>query len=100
HTILGEGSLLWALHDLPGFDLQLASYRDFLTSHQDVAGSWDLGDLQVTSFAVMGLAAVGGPVANAAMVSAANYFLAHQIASGGGPARGRPTAPEADTVGG
>src|SRR4029077_548481 len=79
YTILGEGSLLWAIHDLPGFDVQIASYRDYLTTHQDPAGSWDAGDLQITSFVVMGLAAVGGPAAGASIVSAANYFLVHQF---------------------
>ena len=92
YTIIGTGSLLWGIHDLPGFDSSIAEYRDFLITHQDAAGSWDAGDLQMTSFVMMGLAAVGGPQANAAIVSAANYLLAHQFptapAIGGWPAEG------------
>ena len=92
YTIIGTGSLLWGIHDLAGFDSSIAEYRDFLITHQDAAGSWDAGDLQMTSFVMMGLAAVGGPQANAAIVLAANYLLAHQFATasaiGGWPADG------------
>jgi hypothetical protein len=98
YTIIGTGSLLWGIHDLTGFDLTIAEYRDFLITQQDPAGSWDAGDLQMTSFVMMGLAAVGGPAANAAIVSAANYLLAHQFATpaaaiGGWPAEGSAADP-------
>jgi len=96
YTIIGEGSLLWGIHDLAGFDTKVAEYRDFLIRQQDPEGSWDAGDLQMTSFVSMGLAAVGGVAANAAIVSAANYFLAHQFPAngvGGWPAEGSAIDP-------
>ncbi|HXI26964.1 MAG TPA: HYR domain-containing protein, partial [Vicinamibacterales bacterium] len=96
YTILGEGSLLWAIHDLPGFDTQIAEYRDFLAAQQDPEGSWDAGDTQITSFVMMGLAAVGGPAANNAIVSAATYFLKHQFVPGGWPAEGSSTDPASE----
>jgi hypothetical protein len=90
YTLLGEGSLLWAIHDLPGFDAQLVEYRDFLLAQQDAAGSWDLGDTQITAFVAMGMAAVGGPAANASISKAAAFFLANQMATGGWPADVNP----------
>ena len=85
YTILGEGSLLWAIHDLPGFDVQIGEYRGFLLAQQDPAGSWDVGDSQITSYVVLGLAAVGGAGTDAAMQSAAAFFIANELPSGGWP---------------
>src|SRR5262249_7295778 len=96
YTILGEGSLLWAIHDLPGFDAEIAAYRDFLSTHQDADGAWDAGDLQITSFVMMGLAAVGGTAADAAIGAAANYYLTHQFVPGGWPAEGSSTDPASE----
>lgn len=82
-TLLGEGSLLWAFHDLPGFDAQIAAYRSFLVSVQDPAGSWDGGETQITAYVLTGLAAVGG--ADAALTSAAAFLIANQLPQGGWP---------------
>ena len=41
-TILGEGSLLWAIHDLPGFDVQISEYTafsDFASGPRAVRGT-------------------------------------------------------------
>ena len=83
--ILGEGSLLWAIHDLPGFDAQVNEYRAFLLAQQDPAGSWDGGDSQVTAYVTIGLQAVGGTGTSAAITAAANFFLAQQLPTGGWP---------------
>ena len=91
-TLIGEGSLLWAIHDLPGFDAQLSEYRSFLLAQQDPAGSWDVGDTQVTAFVVMGLAAVGGPGTSASIASAAGFFLASEFPTGGWPSNVSPTS--------
>src|SRR5262249_58697057 len=64
-----------------------------LSTHQDADGAWDAGDLQITSFVMMGLAAVGGTAADAAIVAAANYYLTHQFVPGGWPAEGSSTGP-------
>ncbi|MBY0494736.1 MAG: carboxypeptidase regulatory-like domain-containing protein [Cyanobacteria bacterium] len=85
YTLLGMGSLLWAMHDLPGFDVKINEYRSWLLSQQDAAGSWDVGDLQITSYVAMGLGAVGGTGTNAAIQSAVSFFLAHQLPAGGWP---------------
>jgi hypothetical protein len=85
YTILGEGSLLWAIHDLPGFDVQLTEYQSFLLAQQDPAGSWDVGDSQITAYVVLGLAAVGGAGADTAIQSAAAFFIGNQLPSGGWP---------------
>ena len=86
YTIAGEGSLLWAIHDLPGFDDTIAEYRSFLLAQQDRSGSWDVGDSQMSAYVVLGLAAVGGPGSSSAMMSAAAFFLGNQFPSGGWPA--------------
>jgi hypothetical protein len=96
YTLLGEGSLLWAVHDLPGFDAQISEYRSFLLSQQDPAGSWDVGDSQMTSFIVMGLAAVGGTGASEAIARAARFLLAHQFTGGGWPGFLTETGPGAE----
>jgi hypothetical protein len=83
YTLLGEGSLLWAIHDLPGFDAQVSEYRAFLLAQQDAGGSWDVGNSQITSYITIGLSTVGS--ADAAMTSAANFFLRNQFAAGGWP---------------
>ena len=85
YTILGEGSLLWAIHDLPGFEAKVNEYRAFLLAQQDPAGSWDGGDSQVTAYVTIGLQAVGGTGTSAAMTAAANFFLAQQLPTGGWP---------------
>jgi hypothetical protein len=86
YTILGEGSLLSAIHDLPGFDPQVNEYRSFLLDQQDPGGSWDGGDSQITAFVVMGLAAVGGTGANSAIAFASEFFLSNELPAGGWPA--------------
>lgn len=85
HTLLAEGSLLWAFHDLPGFDAQIDEYRNYLLSRQDAQGSWDVGDAQIASYVAMGLAAVGGAGTEAAIRSAVAFFIANQLPSGGWP---------------
>jgi hypothetical protein len=86
YTILGEGSLLSAIHDLPGFDAQINEYRSFLLEQQDPGGSWDAGDSQITAFVVMGLAAVGATGANSAIALASEFFLSNELPAGGWPA--------------
>src|SRR5206468_3511257 len=74
YTMAGEGSLLWAIHALPGAQSQIDEYRTFLLANQDAVGTWDGGDLQQTAYIVLGLAAVGGAQAEAAIRSAAAMF--------------------------
>ena len=85
YTLLGMGSMLWAIHDLPGFAAKITEYRTFLIAQQDAAGSWDVGDLQITSYVALGLGAVGGTGTTAAIQSAVSFFLAHQLPNGGWP---------------
>ena len=85
HTLIGMGSMLWAIHDLPGFDADIDAYRSFLLSQQDAEGSWDAGDLQVTAYVILGLSAVGGTGTSAAIQSAAAYFIANQLPASGWP---------------
>ena len=79
YTLIGEGSLLWAFHDLPGFDTKISEYRSFLLTQQDPAGSWGGGNLQRTAYIALGLAAVGGAQAQAAIRSAMAYYLSKQL---------------------
>jgi len=92
---------LWAFHDLPGFDAQITEYRGFLIAQQDQAGSWDVGDSQISSYVIFGLAAVGGAGVDAAMQSATGFFLASQLPAGGWPSYvgsegSAPESPEVD----
>jgi subtilisin family serine protease len=84
HTWLGAGSLLWAWHDLEGFDFQIDAFRDFLLNTQDPAtGLWDNGNLQTTAYVINGLAAVGGAGTDAAIRAAVASYIANQLPSGG-----------------
>jgi hypothetical protein len=85
YTILAFGSLLWALHDLPGFDAQISEYRSFLLAHQDPSGFWMGGNSQTTAYVMIGLASVSGAGTEAALTAAANNFLEHQLSTGGWP---------------
>ena len=85
-TLLGEGSLLWAIHDLPGFASKVAEYSAFLFAQQDPGGSWDAGDTEITAYVVMGLAAIGGQQSDNAMTLAGGFFIDRQFANGGWPA--------------
>ncbi len=82
-TVLGEGSLLWAFHDLSGFDTQIDEYRAFLVGAQGADGSWNGGSPQDSAYVLVGLAAVGG--ADNAMLSAGAFFIANQLPEGGWP---------------
>ncbi len=95
YTILGEGSLLWAIHDLPGFDAQVNEYRAFLLAQQDPAGSWDSGDSQVTSYVTIGLrpSAARAPARRSRRRRSSSWHNSSQPAVG----RSRPAAP-ANTV--
>lgn len=97
YTLLGEGSLLWAVHDLSAFTQKSTEYTAFLLAAQDPAGSWDVGDVQITSYIVMGLGSVSDPAASAAIAGAACFMLSHQLPSGGFPIysiAGYPDGPE------
>jgi hypothetical protein len=96
YTLIGEGSLLWAFHDLPGFDAKINEYRAFLLSQQDAAGSWGGGHLQRTAYIVLGLAAVGGAQAQAAIRSAMAYYLSTQLPEGGWPSLVTPTVTDVE----
>ena len=85
YTLIGMGSLLWAIHDLPGFDAQITEYRAHLLAQQDVLGSWDVGNLQISAYVVMGLGAVGGAGTDAAIQSAVAFFIANQLPTNGWP---------------
>lgn len=85
YTLVGEATLLWAVHDISAFSLKAAEYTAFLLSQQDAEGSWDAGITQITSFVIMGLGSTSDPAANAAIVKAACFILAHQGANGGFP---------------
>lgn len=84
-TTIGMGSFLWAIHDLPGFGPTIDDYRSTLLSEQDAAGTWDDGNLQVTSYVALGLGAVGGAGTAAAIDNAAGFFIANQQPGGGWP---------------
>jgi subtilisin family serine protease len=85
YTLLGMGSLLWAIHDLPGFDAQVADYRAWLLSQQDAEGTWNVGNLQITAYVALGLGAVGGAGTAAAIQEAVRFFIDHQLPEGGFP---------------
>jgi hypothetical protein len=85
YTLLGMGSMLWAIHDLPGFDTSIAEYRSWLLSQQGTDGTWDVGDLQITSYVALGLGAVGGAGTSSAIHSAVTFFFAHQLPNHGFP---------------
>ncbi len=85
NELLGKGSLLWAVHDLGGFTTKLDEYRSFLLGSQDSAGTWGGGNLQVTSYAVMGLAAMGGSGTDTAIRAAVASFIANQLPTNGWP---------------
>lgn len=85
HELLGKGSLLWAVHDLGGFDARLTEYREFLLDRQDDEGTWDGGNLQATAYAVMGLAAYGGAGTDAAINAAVAELIANQLPTNGWP---------------
>lgn len=85
YTLLGMGSLLWAIHDLSGFDSTINSYRSWLLTHQDADGTWSGGDLQITSYVALGLGAVGGSGTAQAIESGVAFFIAHQLANLGWP---------------
>lgn len=83
YTLLGMGSMLWAIHDLTGFTSTISSYRSWLLSQQDAAGSWDAGNLQITAYAALGLGQSGGaptPIQNAVA-----FFIERQLANNGWP---------------
>ena len=69
----------------PGFDAQINEYRSFLLAQQDPAGSWDVGDSQITAYAVLGLAAVGGAGTDTAIAAAAAFLIGNQLGTGGWP---------------
>lgn len=83
YTLLAEGSLLWAFHDLGGFTTKIDEYRAFLIQEQDAVGSWDVEDLQITAYAMLGLEAVGG--ASTSLQKAAFYLVSKQMPLGGWP---------------
>ena len=85
YTLLGEGSLLASIFDLPGFTAKRAEYLAFLLAQQDPAGTWDGGDLQMTAYIVKGLIALGDASANNAIAKAEIFFATHQQANGGWP---------------
>lgn len=85
HELLGKGSLLWAVHDLGGFDAKLTEYRDFLLDQQDDEDTWGGGNLQATAYAVMGLAAYGGAGTDAAINAAVAELIANQLPTNGWP---------------
>ena len=86
YTLLGMGSMLWAMHDLPGFDVKIDEYRSWLLSQQDPSGTWDVSDLQITSYVALGLGAVGGSGTEAAIQKAVDFFVANQLPTKGWPA--------------
>ena len=98
YTLIGEGSLLWAFHNLPGFQSKIDEYRSFLLAHQDPAGSWGGGNLQRTAYIVLGLAAVGSAPAEAAIRSAMAFYLAHQLPQGGWPSSVTSTTSDAEVT--
>lgn len=83
YTLLAEGSLLWALDDLPDFAGTIRAYRSYLIGQQDPAGSWDVGDFQITAYVTLGLDAVGGRDTRSAIRAATDFLLANQLPSGG-----------------
>lgn len=84
-TTLAMGSLLWAMHDLPGFDAPIGDYRSYLLGLQGFDGSWSGGSLQDTAYVALGLGAVGGTGVEDAIEDAVAFFINHQLANGGFP---------------
>ena len=84
-TTLAMGSLLWAIHDLPGFTPTIAEYRTYLLGLQNAEGSWSGGNLQHTAYVALGLGAVGGADTEDAIEDAVAFFVNHQLANGGFP---------------
>lgn len=82
-TTIGMGSFLWAVHDLPGFDLTIPDYRSTLLSQQDASGTWSGGNLQNTAYVALGLGAVGGAGTSEAIEAAVAYLIANQLDNGG-----------------
>jgi hypothetical protein len=85
YTLLGEGSMLISIFDLPGFAAKRAEYLSYLLSQQDPAGTWDGGDLQMTAYIVKGLIALGDASANTAIALAETFFANNQQPNGGWP---------------
>ena len=84
HTYVGVGSLLWAWHDLVGFETEINTYRAQALAFQDPAtGLWDNGNLQATAYIVKGLAAVGGTDTDAAIRKAVAFYIANQLPANG-----------------
>ncbi len=84
HSLIGLGSLLWAIHDLPGFDAQIADYRTLLLAAQHPEGTWG-GNLQITAYVALGLGAVGGSGTAGAIQDAVEFFMANQLPNSGWP---------------
>ena len=84
HSLIGMGSLLWAIHDLPGFSAQIADYRALLLAAQHPEGTWG-GNLQITSYVALGLGAVGGAGTTGAIQDAVGFFMANQLPNSGWP---------------
>ncbi len=85
HSEIGLGSLLWAIHDLPGFSAQIGDYRALLLAAQDAQGSWGGNNLQITAYATLGLGAVGGAETTDAIERAVQFMLGHQLPELGWP---------------
>jgi hypothetical protein len=86
YTLVAMGTLLNAMHDIanPALSPKITEYQNHLLNSQDPAGSWDVGDTQITAYVVLGLASVGAP--QPVIQSAVNWFLNYQLADGGWPA--------------
>ncbi len=69
YTMSSYTSLLWAFHELGGYGRDIAAtIREFLRlvlDAQESDGSWESGDYQLVSYAILGLDAVQGNVRTA-----------------------------------
>jgi hypothetical protein len=88
YTLVAMGTLLNAIHDITNLDSALppkiGEYGTHLLNAQDVLGSWDVGDTQITAYVVLGLASVNGPPS--VIEAAVNWFVNYQQPLGGWPA--------------
>lgn len=99
YTPLAFGSLLWALHDMGGYQAAINEYRTFLLGAQGTDGSWDGGDFQTTAYVMIGLDEVKGwgKALNDALSAAGDFLLGSQTADGGWSYTGYGEYPEVDS---
>lgn len=83
-TLVGEGAMLWSIHDLAAFTAKRDEYTAFLVANQDENGGWDAGDTQITAFILLGLGSISDPSASEAASEAACFLMSNRLPATGG----------------